>query len=877
MDGCAEWSGNESRSPPLLTMPQRYRRASAILLAALVAMGAAISRRETRYELRLEISSSVSSEAQLFYDIGRGWTEQDSVMRPIVAASSAAFQQLSFPLPARTIYGLRFDPLNSNGRVAIKDVQVGDRRRTVRRFSPSDVQPLNQIASVESRGNQTEVSTTAVATDPSLRFVLAQPLSLKKLSRMDQTRTFAVGAAALVLLGFLSVALYPQFERSLHPFFTRTKSFSDALAARYSSAVLPLDSLAIWFGVFCLVLFLAASLLKLNGSSISFYSIAYRHGAHVKTWLGAPRALRSDEWAYHTPDVLSQAQRADRFAVPDSDLGPHSAALIGNVPVRDVSALFRPQFWAFFILPVEYGYAFFWQCKALFLIAGVFTWLLFLTRSTRWAIAGALWFFFSPFTQWSYSWPSALPEMIGLACFGTVLLCYLLVGQNTRALAASGVGFTICAVDFALCAYVPHMIPIAWLSFAVIATWCVAKRAQIVSRVKLRQRAIALGLSAVVICAVGIHVYVQLQQTLIAVSQTVYPGKRVVGGGAIPVWQLISHFMQWTEAEDHFPAAIGNLSEGSGFLWLAPFAALCLGRLTLDRRGRAALVGLFVCFLALLAWVTLPIPDSLGHLFALDKVPPPRATPALGLANVGIVALCAAHLRPYISGMRRIGKVLVLSAVFGAASLVFFATNGKLNGFFSRTELLCFAAFTSFLLYTFLAGQQIRLMSALVIANVIYFGNVNPIERGLTVITASPLFAYVQTHRSLLDGKWLVYSDSPVSTGFLASMGFQVYTGTRYCPDIDHFPLFRRYGLNTTLLNRLGYLDAHPLKAGETSTVTLENPVVVRWNVAPTSPILKQIGIKYVAFDSVASPVISEGLVPLAKGPVDGFWLYRIP
>jgi len=116
-----------------------------------------------------------------------------------------------------------------------------------------------------------------------------------------------------------------------------------------------------------------------------------------------------------------------------------------------------------------------------------------------------------------------------------------------------------------------------------------------------------------------------------------------------------------------------------------------------------------------------------------------------------------------------------------------------------------------------------------------------------------------------------------VSTGFLAAMGFQVYTGTHYCPDIDHFPLFRKNHLDTAILNRLGYLDAHPLKAGEISTVTLENPVVVRWNVSPTAPILKQIGIKYVAFDTVASPVISDGLIPLSNGPVDGFWLYRIP
>jgi hypothetical protein len=108
-------------------------------------------------------------------------------------------------------------------------------------------------------------------------------------------------------------------------------------------------------------------------------------------------------------------------------------------------------------------------------------------------------------------------------------------------------------------------------------------------------------------------------------------------------------------------------------------------------------------------------------------------------------------------------------------------------------------------------------------------------------------------------------------------MGFQVYTGTHYCPDIDHFALFRRNDLDTAILNRLGYLDAHPLRAGETSSLTLENPVVVRWNVSPTAPILKQIGIKYVAFDTVASPVISDGLIPLSKHAVDGYWLYQLP
>jgi hypothetical protein len=529
------------------------------------------------------------------------------------------------------------------------------------------------------------------------------------------------------------------------------------------------------------------------------------------------------------------------------------------------------------LLPVEYAFAFYWQCKALFLVAGVFTWLAFITRSSHWAIAGALWFFFSPFIQWSYSWPSALPEMIGLACFGTVLLCYLLAGRNRIGLAASAIGFVICAIDFAMCAYVPHMIPVFWVNFAVLTAWCISNRTLIFSPVRLRSRIVALSLSVGAIAGIGIHVYLQLQQTLTAVSQTVYPGQRVVAGGDFPIWQLLSHFMQWTEAEDHFPAAIGNLSEGSGFLWLAPFCILCLPRLKLDRTQRALLISLYVCFLAMIAWITLPIPASVGHVFALDKVPPARAMPALGLANVAAVTLCVSLLRPISGRIKKPYKLLLVGLIFGISVLVFIAVNAKFNNFFSTIELLLIAAFTTFLINALILGQRVPLMFGLVVANMIYFGTVNPIERGLTVITQSPLFAFVQSHRTMLDGKWLIFSDTPVSTGFLASMGLQVYTGTRYCPDIDHFPLFRKNHLDPAILNRLGYLDAHPLKPGETSTVTLESQVIIRWNVSPTAPILKQIGIKYVAFDTIASPVISDGLIPLSNRAIDGFWLYRVP
>src|SRR3954454_22250828 len=124
-------------------MPRPSRRAGLILFAALLAVGAAISRRETRYELRVEISSPISSQAQLFYDIGQGFREENSSTQMIAASTSGRFQQLAFPLPAATIYALRLDPLNAAGRVAIRDIYIRNRRGAVFRFSPSDLQSLS--------------------------------------------------------------------------------------------------------------------------------------------------------------------------------------------------------------------------------------------------------------------------------------------------------------------------------------------------------------------------------------------------------------------------------------------------------------------------------------------------------------------------------------------------------------------------------------------------------------------------------------------------------------------------------------------------------------------------------------------------------------
>ncbi len=74
------------------------------------------------YYLSIKGKSSTDSFAQVFYDAGNGYREEDSVTK--VVNKSTAFETLRFPLPARRIKALRVDPLTKGGTMEIKEATI---------------------------------------------------------------------------------------------------------------------------------------------------------------------------------------------------------------------------------------------------------------------------------------------------------------------------------------------------------------------------------------------------------------------------------------------------------------------------------------------------------------------------------------------------------------------------------------------------------------------------------------------------------------------------------------------------------------------------------------------------------------------------------
>jgi hypothetical protein len=105
--------------------------------------------------------------AQVFYDLGEGFREQDSTRRDLNGATSPAVYRLALP---RGLYrALRFDPIDHAGAASFSGARIVDSRgRVFRSFAPGDFRPAHDIASLVRNGGTLEMRTPAGGDDPYL-------------------------------------------------------------------------------------------------------------------------------------------------------------------------------------------------------------------------------------------------------------------------------------------------------------------------------------------------------------------------------------------------------------------------------------------------------------------------------------------------------------------------------------------------------------------------------------------------------------------------------------------------------------------------------------------------------------------------------------
>jgi len=132
--------------------------------------------------LEVRMTSTVSSGAQVFFDMGRGENEQDSSSTTL--APSTVPQTYRFPVPpGYKLLHLRFDALSDPGTVRVFSAKLVNGSGTVlREFSHNDFTPRNQFVETERDQMSSTFATTTPppgqVLDPALSIRLEQPVPI---------------------------------------------------------------------------------------------------------------------------------------------------------------------------------------------------------------------------------------------------------------------------------------------------------------------------------------------------------------------------------------------------------------------------------------------------------------------------------------------------------------------------------------------------------------------------------------------------------------------------------------------------------------------------------------------------------------------------
>jgi hypothetical protein len=112
--------------------------------------------------------------------------------------------------------------------------------------------------------------------------------------------------------------------------------------------------------------------------------------------------------------------------------------------------------------------------------------------------------------------------------------------------------------------------------------------------------------------------------------------------------------------------------------------------------------------------------------------------------------------------------------------------------------------------------------------------------------------------------------------GFVSASGLDLVNGLKFIPPLEELSLFDPARKYDSVLNQSCYLIVHVQTETGPSEFESPNPGVVVWKVNPLDPKLKEIGVKYLAFDAPPESSIRQKLKLIFKEESNGIWAYEL-
>jgi len=635
----------------------------------------------------------------------------------------------------------------------------------------------------------------------------------------------------------------------------------------------PLDGPGKWFLLGCAGLFVLAVSLRLNGSSVYMWKELLRDNTTSGGLLfSAPQGVRSDEWMVWTPAAIAQYERG--FPAENPALGAGKAPFLYNLPVRHYTMWFRPQLYGFFVLPFEWAYAWYWNVKVFGLLAAMFLLFWKLTGHSLIAIFGSVWLFFSNYTQWWFSCPPMLPEM--LASWALALVAAIMIVETGRTwirLCATAV-FVITTLNFALCLYPPFQIPLIYLWLLTFGAFLYSRR---YDRQPWQPPLYCLMGGIMLVIVILVPFFVECRPTFARLAETSYPGLRRSHGGELGWMQLFSGLMNFFNSEAVYPEKFTQANEAANFfpLWV-PMLLCTAGDLIAHPRKHAVALASLGIIIALSIYALCPLPRWLCSITFLSYCTEPRALLTIGVANILFVLTTLSVITERPQKRERVVAILSLVATFSLIWL-YLQCAAIFNPKFLTSWRLALLLLLNSGVVLALVLRRIRVFAIgfcglLVATNAL----VNPVMVGLgPLLRSAPNIVIRNLVRREPAAAWAAY-DSNVNSELLLASGANVVSGVKVVPDLEFYRVFDPESRDQFVYNR--YSFAHFVFRHDRVSVGLRYVAFPTHLVSihPLNTALRGRNVRYFLFTHPFPDPASEGIELVEALPQNRIWIYRV-
>lgn len=647
---------------------------------------------------------------------------------------------------------------------------------------------------------------------------------------------------------------------------------------------------SIWlFPAILTIILLLLTAFKIHGSSIGIYSnfMGGDGSQDSNLLLNTTRSIRSDEWL--VVSQLTFAQENAGYPRVNTNIGQgQDMSLVVDVPYQDWSVIFKPQNLGFFALPFDNAFAFRWWLLSYLLILSCYFFILALLPGKKLLAATiSLAFLFSPFIQWWYT--NGTLGSLAYSLFAATILMHVLREGRWR----SNVGWTILLgyvlACFAIILYPPFQIPCALVLTAFSAGYIIERWKNTKTRDMLK-RLTFLAAAGVVALGILLAFLYTRQDAVQAITDTVYPGQRVVLSGGYDIPHLVSGHLsvmqQFGERAAHYSvakASLFNQSESSNFILLLPYlfipgVFLLIWRYAKKKEIDWPLLATSVLFVVIIVRLYLPYFNDLFNLLQLGQVPHTRLIIGLGLLSL-------IHLILIIRSLAQIkdpplpNHVVVrysLLCLLATATIGWYVV-GHYPGFVSLPEALLLAIPLPVIVYLLLSKHFVAASLVFLAFSGLSSAGVNPLYRGTDVITQTPVSQEIRQIVQQDDSRW--------ATENFIFENFAVMNGARSLSAVYTYPQLELWrGVDPTasedIYNRYAHtffrFDRDP-EANNSTQIVASGTDSFNVVTEPCSALLRDADVRYLLVNTqLASDATCAQLFKTVDYPALDFYIYKL-